>query len=246
MSEVSGISVIIPCLHDEADLQRLLHQLQLAARIFGRPLQIIVVDAARSERCRALCLEHGACWSPAAPCRGEQLRQGAALAGNDILWFLHADAVLDGQPLPALHRAVSGGAVGGYFAFRFAGAAGWQARLLERGVNWRTRLGVPYGDQGLFARRDAYFAAGQHAPWPLFEEAPLVHGLRALGEFRRLDQGLEISPRRWQRDGWWRRTLRNRLLALGFALGIPPRRLARWYAVRTAPAMGESGAHGRQ
>jgi hypothetical protein len=38
-----------------------------------------------------------------------------------------------------------------------------------------------------------------------------------------------VSPRRWERDGWIRRTVGNRLLALGHALGIPPHRLARRY-----------------
>jgi hypothetical protein len=38
-----------------------------------------------------------------------------------------------------------------------------------------------------------------------------------------------VSPRRWERDGWIRRSLMNRLLALGFALGVAPDRLARMY-----------------
>ncbi len=230
MNSATGVSVIIPCLGDEASLAHLLDQLRQAAVADGRPLQIIVVDAARSAACRTLCHRHAALWWPALPCRGTQLREGAAQAVHRILWFLHADARLEGQPLAALHRAIDDGAVGGYFAFRFADRNAWQARLLEVGVDWRTRIGVPYGDQGLFARRDAYLAAGQHAPWPLFEEVPLVQGLRALGEFRRIARGLLVNPRRWQRDGWWRRSLRNRLLALGFTLGLAPQRLARLYA----------------
>lgn len=232
MSRRAAVSVIIPCFHDEAVLERLLDQLRKAAQDDGQPLQLIVVDAARSERCRTLCHDHLALWLPAEPCRGEQLRQGAALAEHEILWFLHADAELDGQPLAALGQAVADGAAGGYFAFRFSGQPGWQGRLLERLVDWRTQLGVPYGDQGLFALRSAYLAVGQHAPWPLFEEVPLVEGLRDYGDFRRIDQGLRVSPRRWERDGWWRRSLRNRLLALGFALGVAPQRLARLYAGR--------------
>lgn len=230
MSQRAPVSVVIPCFHDETALEQLLGQLQQATQHDGHPLQIIVVDAAQSERCRTLCQRHGALWAPAAPCRGEQLRQGAALAAHDILWFLHADAELQGRPLAALGHAITGGAVGGYFAFRFSGRPGWRGRLLERLVAWRNRVGVPYGDQGLFARRSAYFAAGQHAPWPLFEEVPLVEGLRKHGDFRRIERGLLVSPRRWQRDGWWRRSARNRLLALGFALGIAPQRLARLYA----------------
>jgi rSAM/selenodomain-associated transferase 2 len=238
----SGISVIIPCLRDEVALTRLLGQLRAAAQDDGQPLQIVVVDAAHGQRCRILCERYGALWVPAEPGRGSQLRQGAALASHEILWFLHADAELDGQPLPELRRAIAEGASGGYFAFRFRGTPPWPGRLIELGTNWRTRFGIPYGDQGLFARRAAYFAAGQHAPWPLFEEVPLVRGLRARGELRCISRGLRVDPRRWQRDGWWRRSLGNRLLALGFVLGIAPQRLARLYTGRAAAAMVRSSA----
>lgn len=245
MSDAAGVSVIIPCLHDEVVLRNLLGQLRDEARRDGQPLQVIVVDGARSQRCRALCELHGALWSPADPCRGEQLRQGAALATHDILWFLHADAELDGQPLAELRQAIAEGAVGGYFAFRFSGTPPWQGRLIEWATNWRTRIGVPYGDQGLFVSRRAYSSVGQHAPWPLFEEVPLVRGLRAQGELRCIAQGLRVSPRRWQRDGWWRRCLGNRLLALSFAVGIAPQRLARMYAGRPCAAR-RRGAGGRK
>lgn len=230
MSAEFAISVVIPCFHDEQPLERLLGQLRAADRQDGSALQLIVVDAAASPRCQELCRRHRALWLAAAPCRGEQLRQGAARAEHDILWFLHADAELDGQPLSALRQAIGEGSTGGYFAFRLSGAPCWQGRLLERLVAWRNRVGVPYGDQGLFARRIAYLAVGQHAPWPLFEEVPLVEGLREYGDFRRLEHGLRVSPRRWQRDGWWRRACRNRLLAMGFMLGIAPATLARLYA----------------
>ncbi|MFI8743031.1 glycosyltransferase [Stutzerimonas zhaodongensis] len=228
----SGISVIIPCLHDEEHLDRLLLQLRLAESETGTPLQIVVVDAAVSERCQALCRNHDALWSSATPSRGEQLRQGAALSAHETLWFLHADADLDRQALMAVSEAIEKGATGGYFAFRFSDTNSWQGRLIERLVAWRNRVGVPYGDQGIFAPRTTYFAVGQHAPWPLFEEVPLVKGLRRQGIFQRLEHGLRVSSRRWQRDGWWRRASRNRLLALGFMLGLSPFRLARLYARR--------------
>lgn len=225
MAEPMGVSVIIPCWGDEAPLARLLGQLAQCAA----PLQIIVVDGAHSAACRALCREYGAQWLACRPCRGEQLCQGAQQAQHEALWFLHADAQLQGDPLGALRTALAQGAVGGYFAFRFAGTPPWQGRLLQWLVNLRTRVGTPYGDQGLFVWRRAYFAVGQHAPWPLFEEVRLVRGLRRRGPFRRLGAGVLVDPRRWQRDGWWRRSLRNRLLVAGYALGVPVERLARRY-----------------
>jgi hypothetical protein len=105
----------------------------------------------------------------------------------------------------------------------------WNKRVLARLINWRTRYGVPYGDQGLFVARADYDAVGGFADTPLFEEVPLVRGLRRRGAFVPVAASIGVSPRRWERDGWLRRSVGNRLLALAYSLGVSPRRLARRY-----------------
>jgi hypothetical protein len=80
--------------------------------------------------------------------------------------------------------------------------------------------------------RAAYEQAGGFADAPLFEEVPLVRALRRAGRFDSVDAAIGVSPRRWERDGWVRRTLENRLLALAYMAGISPHRLARRYRGR--------------
>jgi rSAM/selenodomain-associated transferase 2 len=223
------VSVIIPCYRDEAKLAQLLAQLQALPQ---RPAEVIVVDGAVTPTCRETCLQYGACWLPSEPCRGRQLLTGAELAAGKVFWFLHADARLSEDPLRAIHRALDGGAVGGYFRFRFDAPRAWPAWLLETAIALRCRFGVPYGDQGLFMTEAAYRRAGGHAPWPLFEEVPLVRGLRRLGRFAALRELLYVDPRRWHRDGWWQRSLGNRRLALAFACGVSPEKLAQRYRAR--------------
>jgi rSAM/selenodomain-associated transferase 2 len=222
-------SVIIPCYRDETMLDRLLTQLHA---LQNAPKEIIVVDGANNSSCRAVCVVHHAQWLPAIPCRGEQLLTGAASAQGNIFWFLHADTILPKNPIQAMTLALASGAVGGYFRFQFNAPRDWPVPMLEAAIALRCRVGVPYGDQGIFVKRDHYFAAGGHAPWPLFEEAPLVRNLRKLGHFQSLAVSLLVDPRRWQRDGWWRRTWHNRKLALAFICGIPPEKLARQYRNR--------------
>jgi hypothetical protein len=101
--------------------------------------------------------------------------------------------------------------------------------LLARLINYRARYGIPYGDQGLFVARTAYDAVGGFADTPLFEEVPLVRKLRKRGSFAQVAASIGVSPRRWERDGWLQRSIGNRLLALAYTLGVPPRRLARRY-----------------
>ena len=61
------------------------------------------------------------------------------------------------------------------------------------------------------------------------QEVRFVRAARAAGRFKALDVELGVSARRWERDGWLRRTLQNRLLAAGHLLGISSTRLARSY-----------------
>lgn len=229
MMDLAPVSVIIPCWRDESALSELLAQLRGLTQSTPQTLQVLVVDAAQSSLCRDICQRHGAQWLPAQPCRGEQLRLGASHAQHQILWFLHADAKLQGNPLLSITRALGAGAVGGYFAFRFAGQPCWQSRMLERLIALRSAFGVPYGDQGLFFDRSTYQLSGQHSPWPLFEEVELVKRARLQGRLVVLPDGLLVDARRWQRDGWWLRSLRNRWLALGYACGVSPQRLAQRY-----------------
>ena len=62
-----------------------------------------------------------------------------------------------------------------------------------------------------------------------FEEVYLVKSLRRMGQFGPVDAAIGVSPRRWERDGWVRRTLNNRLMAMAYMAGVSPQRLARYY-----------------
>lgn len=223
---MSKVSIIIPCYNDEQKLAQLLAQIQHLPRT---PYEVIVIDGAASAACEAICSQYQAHWLPSEPCRGKQLLAGAATAQADVLWFLHADAHLPSDPLTVMQLALEKGALGGYFKFKFDAPRAWPVFILELAVALRCRYGIPYGDQGLFMTKQAYIEAGGHAPWPLFEEVPLVKNLRKSGHLMALASPLLVDPRRWQHDGWWRRTWENRKLALAFARGHAPQVLATRY-----------------
>ena len=235
-----GISVVVPVLNDVAALSRLLGRL---GTMHPAVNEIIVADGSASRDCEQLCAQFGAVYLAAEANRGKQLLQGAALASNDILWFLHADSNPPANATQIIHQHVGEISDSGYFRFRFDGPRRWFKRWLEYAINFRARIGVPYGDQALFVTREAYLAAGGHAAIPLFEEVKLVKTLRAGGGCKPAAASIGISPRRWERDGWLRRSLHNRALALGFALGIAPEILARHYAGLTARGTREDKVH---
>ena len=226
---------MVPTLNDDAALARLL---PLLGRLAMPPERVIVVDGAASEATAALCRSAGCTWMPSSRAgRGVQLNAGIAAAraaGAGVLWMVHADCEPHAASARAIREAAAAGAAGGYFRFRFGGARSPLKRFLEACIAWRCRLSMVYGDQGIFVSGAAYDASPGIGPQPLFEEVALVRALRRSGGFVAVPLAMTVSERRWQRDGLLRRTVRNRILALAYVLGIDPVTLERWYRAARA------------
>jgi rSAM/selenodomain-associated transferase 2 len=220
------ISIVIPVLGDTPLLSTLLNSLWLLDDI---PLEVIVVDGANNSAVTDCCRQLNSIYLNTRAGRGHQLHSGALSASGNVIWFLHADAEPPQDAIESIRRAVRAGAIGGYFKFHFMGQPAWYKSALAMLINIRCRFGTPYGDQGLFIRKTDYMQAGGFPDTILFEEVPLVHAARSAGLFVQLDAPIGVSPRRWERDGWIRRTLGNRLLAIGYMLGLSPNTLARYY-----------------
>lgn len=220
------VSAIIPVLSDLPALARLLDCLDSAS---NGPEQTVVIDGNASGACRRFCTERQCLYLALEPNRGRQLDAGAAAASGDVLWFLHADLVPPANGADLIRRCVEVGFIGGYFGFTFTGQQRWYKKALSASINLRARIGIPYGDQGLFVARNFYHQSAGYSPTPLFEEVRLVKSLRRMGQFGPVDAEIGVSPRRWERDGWVRRTLTNRLMAMAYMAGVSPQRLARYY-----------------
>lgn len=189
----------------------------------------MVVDGGSHDRTRAIAAEQGAMVIGSVRGRGAQFLAGVAVATSTWLLLLHADTVLapGWREAAARHMAECPG----YAAyFRFAlDSADPRARQLERRVAWRCRaLGLPYGDQGLLISRALLDAVGGVRPLPLMEDVDLV---RRIGRHRlvRLPIAATTSARRWEQQGWWRRSARNLTCLTLWQLGVSPRLLARLY-----------------
>jgi hypothetical protein len=96
-------------------------------------------------------------------------------------------------------------------------------------VAWRCRvLGLPYGDQGLLIHRDLLREVGGMRALPLMEDVDLV---RRLGRSRlvALPQAAVTSARKWETEGYLRRSCRNLLCLSLWFIGVPPRLIRRLY-----------------
>ena len=225
--KTTDIAIVIPVLGDSALLRALLDQV---ADWKLQPREIIVVAADADPRLSDFCKAHHCLNLGSEPCRGKQQDQGARAAQAGILWFLHADAAPHSSSLAEISQAVAGGSEGGHFLFAFSGMPMYRKTIIAWLTNLRVRLGgIPYGDQGIFVRRDTYLNCGGFPHQPLFEEVSLVRKLRSRGRFQALAAPIGVSPRRWERDGWIRRCLNNRYLALAYTCGQTAHRVAARY-----------------
>ena len=196
-----------------------------------RVREIIIADGGSVDQTIALAEAAKARVVTAPRGRGSQLAAGGAVAAGAWLLFLHADC----RPAPGWPEAVaafletpSAQGRAGYFDFALDDTAS-AARRLERIVAWRCRvLALPYGDQGLLISRALYDAVGGFARLPLMEDVDLVRRL-SRRRLARIGVRCVASARRYRREGYWRRPLRNLFcLSLYFA-GMPPERIARLY-----------------
>src|SRR5439155_25675704 len=114
----------------------------------------------------------------------------------------------------------------------FVKASGASYRLIDFCATARVWLtGIVYGDQGLFLRRETFARTGGFPLLRLMEDVFLSLELRKHGRLVVVPPRVFVSPRRWQRQGIVRQTLRNWALTALATAGVHPDRLAAHYPV---------------
>lgn len=165
---------------------------------------------------------------PAGGTRGARLAAAAGRARGDVLFVVHADSRPPDDALTLIRRTIDAGAVGGAFSLAYE-PSDRTMRRIAWWANLRSRmLRLPFGDQGLFCRKDAYERAGGFRDMAVCDDLDLVRRLKREGPFVVLPQATQTSPLRY-RGGPLRQVLRVWRVLLGYYAGIPPETLARWY-----------------
>ncbi len=218
------ISIIIPTLNESAIIAR-----ALTAVRKGRDIEIIVADGGSVDGTVKLARSFRVRTVVSGPGRARQMNAGAEVSEGDALLFLHADTLLpdgyDGHIRRALARP---GAVAGAFSLSIdSSAAG--LRLIERLANWRSRvLGLPYGDQAVFVKTDAFRAVGGFPDMPIMEDFELMRRLKGAGKIEIVPLPAVTSARRWERTGVLKMTLINQAVIAAYYMGVPPEKIVRW------------------
>jgi uncharacterized protein len=161
--------------------------------------------------------------------RGARLHRAAAEARGEILLFVHSDSRVPERALDLVRDALQGGAVAGAFSLGYEDA-GPGLRWIAAWANLRSRwLKMPFGDQGIFCRRDVYERSGGFADLPICDDVDFVRRLKRVAKLRILAEKTMTSPRRYREQGSLRQVLRNWRVLAGYFAGVSPKKLQRWY-----------------
>ncbi|MPZ33194.1 MAG: glycosyltransferase [Rhodospirillales bacterium] len=223
------MDVVIPTLNASASLARTLAALGGVDCPFS--LSVTVCDGGSHDDTTAIARDAGALVVTTEASRGRQLAAGAIAGSAPWLLFLHADTALGSGWTDAVHgfRSDTANDVrAGYFRLRLA-SPDPRARRVERLAAWRCRrLGLPYGDQGLLMARAFYHRLGGFRALPLMEDVEFARriGRRNLVE---LEADAVTSARRYERDGWLLRPMRNLSCLTLFFAGVPTTVIRRLY-----------------
>ena len=219
------VSIIVLALNEEGQIGSTLQALQA---LTGEK-EILVADGGSDDRTVEIATSLGVRVVPCARGRGRQIRTAALEAKGTVLWFVHADTRPQNGALESIHDSLRNGAtVGGNFALVFEGDH-YSARQMTTIYPYLRRLGLSYGDAGIFMRRSVYEAIGGCRDYPLFEDLDMIRRMMRHGNFVHLPTKIFTSARRFSGPQYGRVWALWITLQLLYWAGVSPYRLARWY-----------------
>jgi len=219
------ISVIIITLNEERYVERLLKQLSNE-----RDIELIVSDGGSIDRTARVAKRYTEKVIVGERGRGVQLNVGAALATGDILWFLHADSI---PPNNFKHHIVnslrSPSVAGGAFKLEIdSNLSSLKTISMVAGLR-STLTRIPFGDQGVFVKKEIYDRLNGFKDIPLMEDIEFGRRLKKEGRVVLIPSGIKTCSRKWEQDGILKTTLRNWAYITLFLMGYSPHKLYRRY-----------------
>ncbi|MFQ5901518.1 MAG: TIGR04283 family arsenosugar biosynthesis glycosyltransferase [Thermodesulfobacteriota bacterium] len=222
--DCATISVIIPTLNETETILDTIRHVREAEDV-----EIIVVDGGSTDTTISIARETADHILYAMASRGGQMDVGAEKARGDILLFLHADTYLPKGWDSMVRNGVKTDSIGGAFNLSINSDNKYLS-FVSCIANLRSRfLGMTYGDQAIFVKRDVFNRVGGFKGLPLFEDVDLWRRLKRCGRLVIMKDSVHTSSRRWKQKGAFIGTVKNMFFILLYYIGVSPQRLYKQY-----------------
>ena len=224
------ISVIVPALNEAERITGLISSLQ---SLDGEK-EIIISDGGSTDGTpEKLSAQRNITLINSPSGRAKQMNAGAQISSGNILWFVHADSLVSPSSLHDIERAISDGAIGGFFRLKFYDTDDFFMKFIERTSHTRAKnFCLIFGDQGLFLRRDVFDSLGGFADIPLMEDWEISRRLKryhSLGQIHALDTLIGTSARRYTKNGRLKTWVKMNFVKALYILGVNTETLRRIY-----------------
>ncbi|OAA91633.1 PGL/p-HBAD biosynthesis glycosyltransferase [Clostridium ljungdahlii] len=219
------VSIIIPVLNEEKNIEKSLIQFN---RLKGDK-EIIVVDGGSSDSTKQIA-DRFAKVVLSEKGRANQMNKGAAKARGDILWFVHLDSIVNEASIEKIQLAIDEKYVGGGFSLKFYDYDTLFMKYISTTSNLRAKyLGLYFGDQGIFVRRDVFEGVGGYPKQEIMEDWELSLLMKKMGKLKLINTTIGTSARRFKNGGQLKTHLLMHKIKLLYLLGTPTDKLAKIY-----------------
>jgi rSAM/selenodomain-associated transferase 2 len=223
---IAKISVVMPVLNEGKTLNRSLQALRLSD-----DEEVLIVDGGSTDDTVSIARQFTKKVFIAQKGRALQMNLGAEEAEGSMILFLHADCILPERGFEIIRRTLlRDGVSAGAFDLSID-HTGFQYRIIECGANLRSHVTrIPYGDQGIFMKKDVFERMGGFADIPLMEDIEISRRLKRIGTIVFIGDPIKTSPRRWTREGPLYTTVRDWIIAISYAVfRTSPDKLIKYY-----------------
>lgn len=221
-----AISIIIPTLNEEENIRKLLNNLKNLKGDF----EVIFSDGGSLDKTLDIIKYFGN-YKIINSDRGraKQLNNGAKESNNEILFFLHADSVIEENALTKIEDFIKNGNKVGCLKIKFDSKKILMnifAVLSNLRVKYRN---IAFGDQGIFIEKKFFEDIGMFEDIPLMEDYKLSIKLKSICRIKYIDSYIISSSRRFEKNGIIKTALLMQKLQYMFRKGISIEKIANIY-----------------
>ena len=221
-----AISIIIPTLNEEENIRKLLDNFKKLKGDF----EVIFSDGGSLDKTLDIIKDFGN-YKIINSDRGraKQLNNGAKESNNDILFFLHADSIIEENALIKIEDFIKNGNKAGCLKIKFDSKKILMnifAVLSNLRVKYRN---IAFGDQGIFIEKKFFEDIGMFEDIPLMEDYKLSIKLKSICRIKYIDSYIISSSRRFEKNGIIKTALLMQKLQYMFRKGISIDKIANIY-----------------